>query len=185
MSLNVYQHQRHESRFFLGRDVYLTISVFRGKMNVGIRKFKTITCPDASSRCKIIPTRNGITLSREQMNQLRLNLPLIMSDMEFMDMDRFLEENKKTNGVVGDSKQRFDIDPKKAKDPFVQPETILVCHQKTTPSAKRSADSGQKDPEILKNRRYFPNLRRSVDITSGRTDPRKPKNQERKKKKSA
>ena len=75
-------HLRHETRFPIGGPMYLTVSVFRGAPIAHIRKFKTVLCTFNYDQKSIVPTRDGVTVSLEQLKTLYMSLPLAISDLE-------------------------------------------------------------------------------------------------------
>lgn len=68
-----------EIKYPLGGDIYATVSKWKGGVNVHIRKYQCRR--DSNQEPIVFPTKQGIVLNYQQLNQLMYSLPLIFSDL--------------------------------------------------------------------------------------------------------
>ena len=70
------------TRFCLGGDVYISITFYRGDFRVHVRRFNTITDTMDPERVFMFPSKTGLMLSTEQINNLYETIPIVLSLLE-------------------------------------------------------------------------------------------------------
>ena len=66
----------------LGNEMFLSTSVWRGMTKYHIRRYKQVTVPANPNKKQLIPTKYGICLTPQNLHQLRLHIPRVLSDMQ-------------------------------------------------------------------------------------------------------
>ena len=78
------ERTKGETKFSLGRDLYLTVNMWNGQPKIHIRKFKTLRSLVTPGKVNVIPTRFGVCLERKQFEEIIKNSPAIFSELYLM-----------------------------------------------------------------------------------------------------
>ena len=70
-----------ELKFTIGGDLYVSVSTWLGKPKIHFRKHVISHSKFDNKKLLVLPTRFGVTLNKKQMDQLLLNLPLIVAEL--------------------------------------------------------------------------------------------------------
>ena len=72
---------KHEVKFPLGNNLYLTLSNFRGQQNIHIRTFVSVPSFFDPNQQVVVPTKKGITITKQQLLTLKNNIDPLFSVM--------------------------------------------------------------------------------------------------------
>ena len=70
-----------ETKFPLGKDLFLSVAVWRGRLSIHIRKYKAVKSFTDPDQCIVVPTRYGICMDQPQLETLIRCMPSLLSEI--------------------------------------------------------------------------------------------------------